>query len=204
MNSIWEQHSEFFELSDPQPSWMFDIQFFSENGEDTLSSIQNLMPISIDLPKYETQYVTQTFLGTERSYPINRKYSGDTNMEFYIRVIDVANSGLYEMIANLKQTQTQFAHYERDTRFNKIKVIMKDRCGNPNSQTKEEDKNKLTSYTFVNCFVTNFEIGQMSYESDEMIKCTLSWHYDFWYRNHDSNNEQLEANTGTPGGVALA
>ena len=176
MNSIWENGAIGMEiLSDPQPGWLFDIAFLSRHGEDIYEQIKNLVPISIDLPKYETQYVTQMFLGTERSYPINRKYSGDTTLEFYIRVED-ENQGIYNFLARLQQNRMAFPHVERDMTFDTIKLTMRDRKLQP-----------TTTYTYINCILTNFDMGQMSYEGEEMIKCTLSYHYDFWTK--DNPNE---------------
>ena len=176
MNSIWENGAIGMEiLSDPQPGWLFDITFLSRHGEDMYEQIKNLVPISIELPKYETQYVTQMFLGTERSYPINRKYSGDTTIEFYIRVED-DNQGIYNFLARLQQNRMSFPHYERDMTFDKIVLTMRDRKLQP-----------TTKYTYINCILTNFEMGQMSYEGEEMIKCNLSYHYDFWTK--DNPNE---------------
>ena len=178
MNSIWENGAIGMEiLSDPQPGWLFDITFLSRHGEDMHEQIKNLVPISIDLPKYETQYVTQMFLGTERSYPINRKYSGDTTLEFYIRVED-ENQGIYNFLARLQQNRMAFPHVERDMTFDTIKLTMRDRKLQP-----------TTIYTYINCILTNFEMGQMSYEGEEMIKCSLSYHYDFWTK--DEPNEGL-------------
>lgn len=188
MNSIWENGAIGMEiLSDPQPGWLFDITFLSRHGEDMHEQIKNLVPISIDLPKYETQYVTQMFLGTERSYPINRKYSGDTTLQFYIRVED-ENQGIYNFLARLQQNRMAFPHVERDMTFDTIKLTMRDRKLQP-----------TTTYTYINCILTNFEMGQMSYEGEEMIKCTLSYHYDFW--NKDNPNEGA---AGVPDGVANA
>ena len=178
MNSIWENGAIGMEiLSDPQPGWLFDITFLSRRGEDMHEQIKNLVPISIDLPKYETQYVTQMFLGTERSYPINRKYSGDTKLEFYVRVED-ENQGIYNFLARLQQNRMAFPHVERDMTFDTIKLTMRDRKLQP-----------TTTYTYINCILTNFEMGQMSYEGEEMIRCTLSYHYDFWVK--DNPNEGI-------------
>ena len=181
MNSIWEQ-TQFGAmaqevLSDPQPGWLFDITFKARNGEDLLQQIKDLRPISIELPKFETQIVTQHFLGTERSYPINRKYSGDTTLQFYIRVED-DNQGIYNFLARLQQNRMAFPHLERDMTFDTITLTMRDRKLNP-----------TTIYTYINCIVTSFEMGEMSYEGEEMIKCSLSYHYDFWTK--DEPNEGL-------------
>ena len=188
MNSIWENGAIGMEiLSDPQPGWLFDITFLSRHGEDMYEQIKNLVPISIELPKYETQYVTQMFLGTERSYPINRKYSGDTTLEFYVRVED-ENQGIYNFLARLQQNRTAFPHVERDMTFDTIKLTMRDRKLQP-----------TTTYTYINCILTNFEMGQMSYEGEEMIKCNLSYHYDFWTKDNPN-----EGATGIPDGIANA
>lgn len=188
MNSIWENGAIGMEiLSDPQPGWLFDIAFLSRHGEDMYEQIKNLVPISIELPKYETQYVTQMFLGTERSYPINRKYSGDTTLEFYIRVED-ENQGIYNFLARLQQNRMAFPHVERDMTFDTIKLTMRDRKLQP-----------TTTYTYINCILTNFEMGQMSYEGEEMIKCSLSYHYDFWTKDNPN-----EGASGVPDGVVNA
>lgn len=188
MNSIWENGVIGMEiLSDPQPGWLFDIAFLSRHGEDMYEQIKNLVPISIDLPKYETQYVTRMFLGTERSYPINRKYSGDTTLVFYVRVED-ENQGIYNFLARLQQNRMAFPHVERDMTFDTIKLTMRDRKLRP-----------TTTYTYINCILTNFEMGEMSYEGEEMIKCSLSYHYDFWTKDNPN-----EGAAGVPYGIVNA
>ena len=42
-------------------------------------------------------------------------------------------------------------------------------------------------------------MGQMSYESEEMIKCNLSYHYDFWTKDNPN-----EGAAGIPDGIANA
>ena len=34
-------------------------------------------------------------------------------------------------------------------------------------------------------------MGQMSYEGEEMIKCTLSYHYDFWEKDSEKSNTEV-------------
>lgn len=170
MQSIFDNHSTIFNASDPQPGWLFNIWFQSEAScaSDTL---KNLIPLNISLPKYETVVVERNFLGTAKSYPINRKYSGDTDMEFIVRTED-DNPELFTHLASINQTQQGFKHYELDRTFNKIVVETVDRTGQVNSR-----------YKYFNVIITEFSLSDLSYDGEDMVKCTLSFHYDFWTKD---------------------
>lgn len=170
MDSIFDNHSNIFNLSDPQPTWLFNIVFQSDtpNADETL---KDLIPISVGLPTYETILTTRSFLGTEKSYPIMRKYSGDTDMEFIIRTAN-ENDELFKILASIKQTQFGYKHFELDRTFNKMIVQIIDKRGNIS-----------TTYKYYNIIITKFDLTNLSYEGEDMMKCTLSLHYDFWSKD---------------------
>lgn len=170
MNTIFDNHSTVFTASDPQAGWLFNIWFQSENaGADEV--LKNLVPLNISLPTYETIVVERSFLGTEKSFPIKRKYAGDTDMEFIIRS-ENDDSSLFNNLAMTKQTQQGFKHFELDRTYNKIMVQLVDRKGEVNAV-----------YKYFNAIVTNFSMTDLSYEGEDMVKCTLSFHYDFWTKD---------------------
>ena len=168
--SIWKAHENTFNWSDPQPNWMFEVSFLSNDGTDL--QLNDLLPITADLPKYETQIIQRNFLGTEKSFAINRKFSGDMSMEFYMRV-EHDREELLNTVSGLldrpKQPMDPWYHNELDRTIDKIKVELKDRKGNTRQ-----------IYTFMNCIISNFSMTELSYEGEEQVKCTLEWHYDYW------------------------
>lgn len=170
-DTIFNNHQQFFYKSDPQPGWLFEITFESEiSGASEL--IKDIIPISITLPTYETITVERWFLGTSKSASINRKYSGDTDMEFYIRTEHEDDQQLFNLLAKTTQKQNGYKHNEFDETYNKIVIKMVDKKGQSTVQ-----------YTYYNTIITGFNMGDMSYEGEDMVKCTLSFHYDFWTQN---------------------
>jgi len=170
MQSIFDNHSNFFNLSDPQSNWLFNIWFQSDTpgASDVL---KNLIPINVSLPKYETIVIERNFLGTSKSFPIKRKYDGETDMEFIIRT-ENDDENLYNNLALIKQTQSGFKHFEFDRTYNKIIIETVDRMGKVNA-----------TYKYYNVIVTNFSLSDLGYDGSDMVKCTLSFHYDFWTKD---------------------
>lgn len=167
MESIFK-HTNVFDSSDPQPGWLFDIKFESD-AAGASEILNDLIAISISLPTYETVTVERFFMGTSKSVAINRKYAGETDMEFYIRTEGENNFQLFSNLSKLSQKRFGFQHLEFDTTFDKIILTLYDKTGQENCK-----------YIYYNCIITAFNLGDISYESEDMIKCTLSFHYDFW------------------------
>lgn len=87
MQSIFTNENV-FNYSDPAPNWIFDVQFLRSVGEGETSinydPLQGVIPISISLPKYQTETVTKKYFGSEKTFPVLRTYGNDVSMKFNI------------------------------------------------------------------------------------------------------------------------
>lgn len=166
--------------SDPLNSWSFMVKFqFSGYildylGKTLPSNVYeniSLVPIKIDLPSFETTIVTQKFFGSEKSFPVLRKHSGETSMEFYTHSNPDDDSFiLMNFIKTLNTTMNNYNHLEFTTVFDKINI-----------EVYNKTDTLLYNYTLINCIPTKLDIGSFNYESDEIMKYTLGIHYDDWF-----------------------
>ena len=170
--------------STPLTSWIFRVRFYYLGANGLQNDFQyqlnqpadiSSIPIKADLPKFETKYVTQKFFGSEKSYPILRKYGGDTTLEFYVFTARSDNAFILHyflkdyMKADLNGAGLYY-HKEFGKAFDQIDIEIYNRTDN-----------HIYSYRLKNCIATNFDDGSLSYESDDIVKFTLTVHYDDWY-----------------------
>lgn len=93
-------NTNIFNYSDPQPTWLFEVNFYNKLDSIQSAHFQNivdkfLVPTSVTLPEYKTEIVTKKWFGTEKSFPILRTYGGDCTMNFDVRTED--NEMLYKL-----------------------------------------------------------------------------------------------------------
>ena len=86
MESIF-QNSNFYNLSDPQSTWLYDVAFYSVKNNSSNSYFidwcnKNIIITSIGLPSYHTETVTKKYFGSEKSYPVVRTYGGECTKQF--------------------------------------------------------------------------------------------------------------------------
>lgn len=214
MKSIF-LNDNFYHLSDPQPAWLFTVRFFhwkdNESSVALAEAIRNvLIPTNITLPQYHTEIVTKNYLGTEKSFPVLRKYGGDSHMTFDIRSEPSENNTMYALaqLGNLfKEDKTEYLRYRAEheeggpndpskLNFSKIIVEMK------RKDIAEEDDDENSSYIeFINCVITDFKYNeQLDYSSESKLTCELSFHYDLWnygggkYYDPNEDNETSTEN----------
>ena len=72
MDSIF-RNTNFYTLSDPQPTWLFDVSFYSVSDDDNnhgagFIEIFNkyLLITSVTLPSHTTEIVTKKYFGSEK------------------------------------------------------------------------------------------------------------------------------------------
>lgn len=167
----------------PLANWIFKVYFYYTDGAGTQNQFEyelnnptdySSIPIKVDLPKFETRIVTLKYFGSEKSYPVLRKHGGETTLEFYAFSNRKDNAFILHNFlkdytkANLNGAGL-FYHKEFLCAFNQIDVEVYNRTDN-----------HIYTYRLKNCIVTNFDEGNMSYESSELIKFNLSVHYDDW------------------------
>lgn len=195
MESIFA-NTNVFRMSDPQPAWLFTVSFF--NAQDSTVSSQfaelvktTLIPTSVTLPTFHTDIVTKNWFGTEKSYPVIRKYGGDCTMNFDVRSEKNENASIYR----LTQIGAQFRHDNEDyilyhpelekspngnlhiLKFNKIQVRLKNK-----TIRAEDDDLDSTIYEYKNCIITEFAFNEeLDYASDSKLTCKMTFHYDLWH-----------------------
>lgn len=165
--------------SNPLPNYLFRVVFQCNDGlsndkKYVLDNDKNrsMIAIQIDLPSFETNIVTKKFLGSEKSFPIYRKNSGDTTLAFYAHAEQKDNDFIiYNFFKKIQEKYNgKYWHYENYNFFDNICIWL---CS-PNKEFQYV-------YHLINCTVTKIDQGQLSYEGSEAIKYTMSVHYDDWY-----------------------
>lgn len=117
----------------------------------------------------------KNIFGSEKSFPVLRKYGNDTTLEFYAYTDRHDNSFIFHnfikdyLKANLNGVGIYY-HKEFVKPFDEIDIEIYNRTDN-----------HIYTYKLINCIVTNFDEGTVSYESNDMIKFNLTVHYDDWY-----------------------
>lgn len=166
--------------SDPVVNYLYSIQFFTDNLYSPLElndvDQTDKIAIKIDLPEFDVSYVTRKFLGQEKSFPIYRKNSGDTTLEFYMHSDVSENKFCYAFFKHLYE---EYKHNEFDYLFNKIEVKLHSK----ENTTKLGTDEFLYKYTYMNCIVTKITQGSLSYDSGELLKYSMSIHFDDWTVN---------------------
>lgn len=115
MRSIFTNEN-FFNLSDPQPAWLYDVLFYKSVGENNsnMSYVEDthLFVDSISLPSYETELVTKNYFGSEKTYPVLRKYGTDIELGFTMRTDWNDNKQLYRLAQINARNLQQRLDYE--------------------------------------------------------------------------------------------
>lgn len=174
-----DKAGSYYLKSDPQPNWLFDITFMSDKPLDLSDKLNNCIPISFTLPQHTTTYVERYCLGIKKSVPVARDYSGDSQMEFIIRTENSENDYLKELGNVHENILDEFKHLEQDRTYNKIEVKMYSRALN---------KGKVTIYTYYNVILTEMTLGEISYEGEEAVKASMTYHYDYWTVREEGQN----------------
>ena len=185
MESIFNLHRTMLQKppSAPLSNFIFKVNFFLD-ATDKIYSLgykldndtdRSMIAIKADLPTFETQLVQKHFLGSEKSFPVIRKNGGDTTLEFYTHTETDENAFVVynffkTFIKSVELDYHPFIHKEFLTVFNKIDIVLGDKAnGSP----------KYTYHLF-NCIPTKIDSGNVSYESQDALKYTMSVHYDDW------------------------
>lgn len=198
-------NNNFYQLADPQATWLFDVQFMSDNPEMDNNALAcavtngTLIATSVSLPSYKTDIVTRKYFGSERSYPILRTYGGDCDITFDVRGEDSENSdidSITQVAARFRKVGSDMIGYHpefnmpndnnsklgRVWKFDKILVNIKDKRGlSLDSNGSNPYPLVNAQYEYKNCVITNFAFNEgLDYASDTKLTCKLTFHYDIW------------------------
>ena len=197
MESIFS-NSNFFNLSDPQSTWLFDVAFYSvKNNTNNTYFVdwckKNIIITGATLPSYHTEIVTKKYWGSEKSFPVIRTYGGECTLKFDIR------TEMYDMVNIEKLAQIDALYHEPgkdyilyhpelesvigSVSFEKVIVRLK------NKTVSSEAKNAITQeFEYNNCVITDFGFNEeLDYSSESKLTGKLSFHYDMWHKTKGIN-----------------
>ena len=198
-------NNNFHHLADPQATWLFDVQFMSDDPTTDNNALAcavtngTLIATSVTLPSYKTEIVTRKYFGSERSYPIIRTYGGDCDITFDVRGEDAENSdidSITQLSSRFRKVGSDIIGYHpefrgpkdnnsklgRVWRFDKIIVNIKNKIGLSLDQNGSNPYPLVNAqYEYKNCVITNFAFNEgLDYASDSKLTCKLTFHYDIW------------------------
>lgn len=198
-------NNNFHQLADPQATWLFDVQFMSDDPSTDNNALAcavtngTLIATSVTLPSYKTEIVTRKYFGSERSYPIIRTYGGDCDITFDVRGEDAENSdidSITQLSSRFRKVGSDMIGYHpefggpkdndsklgRVWRFDKIIVNVKNKIGLSLDQNGSNPYPLVNAqYEYKNCVITNFAFNEgLDYASDSKLTCKLTFHYDIW------------------------
>ena len=197
MQSIFSNNN-FYNLSDPQSTWLFDVSFYSvKNNSSNTKFIdwcnKNLIITGVSLPSYHTETVTKKYWGSEKTFPVIRTYGGECTMKFDIRteMYDMVNIEKLAQIDSLYHTPGKdyiLYHPELESvvgsvSFEKVIVRLK------NKAVKADAKNAISQeFEYNNCVITDFGFNEeLDYSSDSKLTGKLAFHYDMWHKRKGIN-----------------
>ena len=189
MESIFA-NTGFYKLSDPQPTWLFEVAFYNvKNNTHNTNFINfletNLIPTSVTLPSHKTEIATKKYFGSEKSFAVLRTYGGDCTMNFDVRSNADENVELAQMtqVAAQRRDSGDYIQYHpefesnaKGTEFHKIIIRL-------TNKTVEHggDYSYNEVYELINCVITDFSFNEeLNYSSDSKLTCKLTCHYDYW------------------------
>ena len=94
-NSIFINEN-FFNMSDPQPAWLFHVFFYKSTGTSKIDD-DHLIAETATLPRFETVTVTKKYFGSEKTFPVVRNYGTDLTFRFVVRAEPSDNNQLYNI-----------------------------------------------------------------------------------------------------------
>lgn len=189
--------------SSPMKNWIFNVSFLwdgYDNIGDRIQPTQNslgfdlnndsdrsMIAIKVDLPSFDTTLVTKSYLGTQKSFPVLRKHSGETTLTFYMHTDPHENNfivyNFFKKFNDLSKDQEDNKYYHKEfaTVFNEIDISVMDR----------EDGNVVYIYYLKNCIVTKVDMSELNYEGGDAMKYNMTVHYDDWWvtENDVTENE---------------
>ena len=178
MQPSWDQ---------PQTSWMFEVDFFFTNEAkarynlDDVSTDPTFMCVKADLPKFETKTKEFFFLGSKMTKAICRDYSGDSELQFWLRGNtnklgqddpSTNKKALLDVLAHkrIDTLQYDYTHPEFEPMFSFIWITLR-----------TIDGRIYKRFVLENPVITNVDTGgSVSYDSEDGLKLSMTIHYDHW------------------------
>jgi hypothetical protein len=186
-------NTNFYNLSDPQATWLFDVAFYSvKNNTNNIKFIEwcnkNIIITAVSLPSYHTEIVTKKFFGSEKSFPVIRTYGGECTMKFDVRT-EIADMLPFDRLTQIDSLyhksgedyikyHPELASVDGSVSFEKVIVRLK----NKTVDARDAFANQA-EYEFNNCIITDFGFNEeLDYSSDSKLTGKLSFHYDIWHK----------------------
>lgn len=191
----------------PQATYLFKVVF---DGGDTgtadklneINAEDEAVSMTATLPKSSTKTVTQWYKGTPKTRIVNMDRSGDTTLTFVVRRTGLGKLGyLFSLAGYDLEVSNEFKHDEFSRMFTKLTIYTLkshmfksdyintkgDLDGNLTQSDSFDEEGELikegnvsTRYELYNCIVTDYSFTELSYDSSDYVKLTVTVHYDYW------------------------
>jgi hypothetical protein len=188
IKSIWD--NPYYKNYKPMPKWAFSVQFNISNtgmGDTLNKAITNAVWGKKELSSLVPVY----YAGVMANHPGRMTTAGELSFTFNenenldiskilenIYSVYTFNEKYFENVAN---NEKNVSYKISDKQDRSITVIVY----KPETNMAIDDNNKGTvagRYKFYNCFPTNLEEVEMSYDSDEIVQRTIRFSYDYMIR----------------------
>lgn len=188
IKSIWD--NSYYTNYKPIPKWAFSVQFnlLNPGMDDTLNkAITNAVwgkkEASAIVPVYYAGVMAnhpgRTTTAGEISFTFNE--NGDLDISKILENIYSVYAFDEKYFKNAADNENNVPYKISDKQDKSISVIVY----KPEINMAIDDNNKGTivgRYKFYNCFPTNLEEVEMSYDSDEIVQRTMRFSYDYMIR----------------------
>mgnify|MGYP003289316388 CR=1 FL=1 len=197
LNSIW--NNSFYNHT-PIPKWSFEVDFTQMFIQDRNINVEkygdylNKAVVSCSWPAREAQLIETWYAGINSKFPGRATTAKDLVVTFNenstMRVTKILEE-LFHAEINCDSYFTDQEGYAFNNEFNKTSRIIRVLIHKPNPimNHNESDKNAniVAELTFHNCIMYKIDETDLSYESDEVIKKTATFSFD--YMTVKSNKE---------------
>lgn len=168
----------FSNTDDHHYSWLYLIEIAIGGKEIQVQALD------FQLPGYVDTIWTAKRFGTQKSYTIHRNYEGESTFNFYMdRLQDNGNSNnsseLFKLYANSFMAK---GPHNVDTAWNQHREFDKSmKLDHINIKLLDRNFVLQKQYKLLTPLITEFKMGELGYDSEEIIKSSMTVHYDFWH-----------------------
>jgi len=162
----------------PHQSWRFGVKF-RELRDQEIDFVFELLSeeiISITLPTFKDTVTTRNFINTRRSYITGRDTTGSISIKFNIRPLGNPMYNILNMAYmnwdNGGNGMNAKTYLEPWRTFGSVEITMFGTGADAATQKQ---------ITLQNVLITDVNISDLNYESNDKVTCSMNMHYDNWY-----------------------
>ena len=194
IKSIWD--NSYYTDYKPMPKWAFSVSFDSSFhsciSEDMLKTLNHAITNAVWGKKETAALVPVYYAGVMANHPGRTTTAGEISFTFNENsTLEITN--ILENIYDFFAFNEDYVNNAGDNENNSSYKVFNKPIGNvievtvykPEINMAINDNYKGTivgKYKFYNCFPTNLEEVEMSYDSDEIVQRTMRFSYDYMIR----------------------